>query len=269
MIKIFEDKKAKIKFLKFSFSIIFIVFLIFLLKFILAQIIIYQENANQVWCEGNWALGQPCANTYDGYWDTFGTVAIAGENVTVHFNYTKLQNINNITWQVSEIQSTSRFVNNITLNSSCYINSPIQLYAISTANSPIGTYGVLWYCINQTLNDSILLRRFDGSSIGIEEEELIFDISSNPTINVSLIFPANNSNFANLNQTFSGNAISFSNFNLSSMQIYLWNSSNYLFPVEAGSRSIFQENANNSWCVGYWDTTQNCTNTYDGYSIGV
>ena len=88
-----------------------------------------QENADEIACDGDWSAGQPCANTYDGDWDTFGivdTILGFGTTAQVYFNYTKPPGALNSSKYEYKFGGTSQLRLNQTVNISCWSQDPLQ-----------------------------------------------------------------------------------------------------------------------------------------------
>jgi hypothetical protein len=83
------------------------------------------EDAASVSCGGDWNVTNPCSNVYDSNYVTYGELEEApASDAFFYANYTKLSTITSAEWAVKEDGDP---VENITIESSCVTESPIQL----------------------------------------------------------------------------------------------------------------------------------------------
>ncbi len=107
---------------------------------------VYQEDANITSCSSGWLLSQPCNNTYDGDWETYGTYE--DPPASVNFTYTKPAGAVDAKWKVKDQGATV----NLTLPDSCwnYYTDKIELRAkVYDGFTPTTS----WYCYNGSWNN--------------------------------------------------------------------------------------------------------------------
>ena len=139
----------------------------------------YQEDANATECdEADWDDTYPCSNTYDGDWDTYGYAdAFAEPGGSVYFNYTKFPGATNLSkWEIKGNSTVNPVRTNLTINSDCWDEDPIQFRAFSSGGLGWGSFAE-WSCCSPCGSKPqwILLQEFTESGEITPSVKLIFE----------------------------------------------------------------------------------------------
>ena len=166
----------------------------------------YQEDANATDCGDNpWHPTYPCANTYDGDWDTFGDQW--SNQVTMFFNYTKLAGAKTSSLlKVKDEEGTA----NLSIPSACWGQNPLQFRvdSVSWMTAPPGLGGqVCWNCWQGSTDKWTSTTGWNGCDLSkgtplrytnltytyIFEEAMWWDVDLTFPL-ISIDSPANNTN---------------------------------------------------------------------------
>lgn len=154
-----------------------------------------QSTPDDVRCSGSWDSSNPCSNTYDNDYGTYGIPNGFPKRVFVLFNYTIPDGVNNVTWN---FKNATLKTQNVTLPSACFQDSVVRINtSLYWAYLPLPTINVT--CWNGSHWDSIL-NRSCNNCFKFYEESILWNISS--TLNFSqTIYGLITGNYSTINVT--------------------------------------------------------------------
>jgi len=153
-------------------------------------------------CENTWNSSEPCSNTYDGDWETYGATTYPSSGGTLYTNYTiPTRALNTSVLQISWDKQT---IENLTGVSECLDNEDgiLQIRAFSLTQGPEDASRSAWYCWDSTGSPYWKTLKGFENGLGnhhIYEEGMFWNLSENKEGLVSTIegdypFYTNNSN---------------------------------------------------------------------------
>ena len=123
---------------------------------------VYQETADSITCGGTWFLSQPCSNTYDGDWNTYG-MASSGKTAYVVLTYNKPAGATDAVWKVKD-QSGTR---NVTIPDTCWNYYADKIVLKAESDKSNAWYPKThWYCYDGSWNEIST----DNSNANVYEE---------------------------------------------------------------------------------------------------
>lgn len=133
---------------------------------------VYQEVSNRSRCFGNWDPSQPCTNTNDSNWFTFGQANIFSTS-TIHWNYTKPANARKRPlWMIKDTAAV-----NLTIPNNCWDFNQSTLTLAATSSRSITTY-TRWFCKQEVGSQDWLILKNLNLGSRIYEDAMYWIISA-------------------------------------------------------------------------------------------